>query len=160
MQPPARCSKHRCVYIDQCVYVWYLVCFSWLFIAALWSHAGKWLTSLFSCRPKWCVLFLSLSQVVSWVRCGAWLYWFLIIAFFLTLPTLYPHYRPTKWMWTVKIVPTCAQHINVIWETPIECARNHTAGRHRSDMFYTAAFRSCAVENTLVHTMCTRSARI
>ena len=30
------------------------------------------------------LVFLSLSHMVSWVRCGTWLYWFLIFAFFLT----------------------------------------------------------------------------
>ena len=34
----------------------------------------------------WCLIAsLSLSNVVSLVRCGTWLYWFLIFAFFLTL---------------------------------------------------------------------------
>ena len=34
----------------------------------------------------WClIVLLSLSHVVSWVRCGTWLYWFLISAVFLTL---------------------------------------------------------------------------
>ena len=34
----------------------------------------------------WClIVFLSLSYVVSWVRCGTWLYRFLIFANFLTL---------------------------------------------------------------------------
>ena len=53
-----------------------------LFIAALWSPAGKGLTS-------WLLLvmfivFLLLSHVVSWVACGTWLYRFLILASFLT----------------------------------------------------------------------------
>ena len=53
-----------------------------LFIAALWSPARKGLTS-------WLLLvmfivFLLLSHVVSWVRCGTWLYRFLIFAIFLT----------------------------------------------------------------------------
>ena len=53
-----------------------------LFIAALWSPARKGLTS-------WLLLvmfivFLLLSHVVSWVRCGSWLYCFLIFAVFLT----------------------------------------------------------------------------
>ena len=52
-----------------------------LFIAALWSPAGKGLTSCL-----WCLsVFLSLSHVVSWVRCGTWLYRFLIFATFLSL---------------------------------------------------------------------------
>ena len=34
----------------------------------------------------WCFLvFLSLSHTVSWVRCGTWLCWFQIFAFFLSL---------------------------------------------------------------------------
>ena len=46
--------------------------------------AGNGLTSWLSCI--WCfIVFLSLSNVVSWVKCGAWLYRFLIFAFFLTL---------------------------------------------------------------------------
>ena len=31
------------------------------------------------------IVFLSLSHVVSWIRCGTWLYRFLILAAFLTL---------------------------------------------------------------------------
>ena len=54
-----------------------------LFIAALWSPAGKGLTS-------WLLLvmfivFLLLSHVVSWVRCGTLLYSFLFVAVFLTM---------------------------------------------------------------------------
>ena len=42
---------------------------SCLFIAALWSSAGKVLTSWLSC--VWCLLvFLSLSHVMPWARCG------------------------------------------------------------------------------------------
>ena len=35
----------------------------------------------------WClfVFFLSLSHMVSWLRCGTWLYWFLIFDFFANL---------------------------------------------------------------------------
>ena len=32
----------------------------------------------------WCFVFLSLSHVVFRARCSTWLYWFLILAFFLT----------------------------------------------------------------------------
>ena len=57
---------------------------SCLFIAALWSPAGKGLTSWFSCM--WCFLvLLPLSHEASWVRCGTWLYHFLIFAFFLLI---------------------------------------------------------------------------
>ena len=52
-----------------------------LFIAALWSLAGKGLTS-------WLLLvmfiFFLLSNVVSLVRCGSWLYRLLIFVVFLT----------------------------------------------------------------------------
>ena len=36
-------------------------------------------------RLWWLIVFLSLSHVVSWVRCGTWLYRFMIFASFLTL---------------------------------------------------------------------------
>ena len=58
------------------------VMLSRLFIAALWSPAGKGLTSWLLFVMSKC--FLSLSYVVSWVRCGTWLYRFLILAAFLT----------------------------------------------------------------------------
>ena len=54
-----------------------------LFIAALWSPAEKVLTSWFLLVMF--IVFLLLSHVVSWVRCGSWLYRFLIFAVFLTL---------------------------------------------------------------------------
>ena len=58
--------------------------FSCLFFTALWSPAGKGLPSWQSCA--WCfVVFLSLSHVVSYVRCCTWLYLFLIFVSFLTL---------------------------------------------------------------------------
>ena len=58
-----------------------------LFINALWSPAGKGLT-------PWLSYVMSNCEVVtfpllSWVRCGAWLYRFLIFAIFLTL---FPNY--------------------------------------------------------------------
>ena len=54
-----------------------------LFIAAVWSPAGKGLTS-------WLLLvmfivFLLLSHVLSWVRCGTRLYRFLIFAVYLAV---------------------------------------------------------------------------
>ena len=53
-----------------------------LFLAALWSPAGRGLTSWLLIVM---IMFLSLSHVVSWVRCGTWLYSFLIFVTFLTL---------------------------------------------------------------------------
>ena len=57
-----------------------------LFIAALWSPAGKGLTSwlLFVMF----IMVLLLSHGVSWVRWGTWLYRFLIFAIFLTFTIL------------------------------------------------------------------------
>ena len=54
-----------------------------LFITALWSPAGKGLTSWLLLVMF--ILFLLLPHVVSWVRCITWLYRFLIVASFLTL---------------------------------------------------------------------------
>ena len=60
-----------------------LVILSCLFVAALWSTAGKGLTSWLSF--VWCFLvFCHFPIMVSWVRCGTWLYRFLSFAFFTT----------------------------------------------------------------------------
>ena len=53
-----------------------------LFICALRSPAGKGLTSWLSFVVSYCE-FVTLP-LVSWVRCGTWLYWFLIFAPLLT----------------------------------------------------------------------------
>ena len=58
------------------------VMLSCLFIAAVWSPAGKGLTSWLLFVMFNCVL--SLSNVVSWFRCGTCLYRFLIFAIFHT----------------------------------------------------------------------------
>ena len=55
------------------------VMLSCLFIAALWSPDGKGLAFWLSSILRF-IVFLSLSHVVSWVRCGTWLYRFLIFA--------------------------------------------------------------------------------
>ena len=66
----------------------YLSLLSSLFLAALWSSAGKGLTSCPSRMKFLCVL--SLSHMVYLVLCGIWLYRFLIFGFFLTLISLIP----------------------------------------------------------------------
>ena len=59
------------------------VCFrARLFIDALWSLAGKGVTSWLSFVMSNCEVVT--FQLVSWVRCGAELYLFLIFALFLT----------------------------------------------------------------------------
>ena len=54
-----------------------------LFTAALWSPAGKGMTSWLSFVKFICDVVT--FPLVSWVRCGAWLYRFLIFALFLSL---------------------------------------------------------------------------
>ena len=54
-----------------------------LFIYALWSPAGKGLTSWRSFVVSYCEFVT--FPLVSWVRCGTWLYRFLIFAPLLTL---------------------------------------------------------------------------
>ena len=62
-----------------------LLCFhARLFIGALWSPAGKGLTSWLSFVMSNCDVVT--FPLVSWVRCGALLYRFLIFALFLTFP--------------------------------------------------------------------------
>ena len=49
------------------------------------------LTFLLSCM--WCfIVFMSLSHIMSWVRCGAWLHRFRIVVFYLTL--MLNNYQP------------------------------------------------------------------
>ena len=68
------------LFVDSFVFI-ILCC---LFLAALWSPAGKWLpTSWLSC--VWCFLVLSLSHMVT-----LWLYRFLIFAFFTFILFLIP----------------------------------------------------------------------
>ena len=54
-----------------------------LFIDALCSPAGKGLTSWLSFAVSNCEFVT--FPLVSWFRCGAWLYRFVIFAFFLTI---------------------------------------------------------------------------
>ena len=72
-----------CGSFNLCYVCLVFVMLSRLVIAVLWSPAGKGLTSWLSFVMFNCVL--SLSNVVSWVRCGTRLYRFLISAAFLTL---------------------------------------------------------------------------
>ena len=62
-----------------------------LFICALWSPAGKRLTSWLSFVVSNCEFVT--FPLVSWVRCGTWLYRFLIFAPLLTLHHLLICYR-------------------------------------------------------------------
>ena len=59
-----------------------------LFICALWSPAGKGLTSWLSFVVSNCE-FVTIP-LVSWVRCGTWLYRFLIFAPLLTFLWMFP----------------------------------------------------------------------
>ena len=67
-----------------CLVFCYILCLcAHLFICALWSPAGKGLPSGLSFVVSNCV-FVTIP-LVSWVRCGTRLYWFLIFAPLLTL---------------------------------------------------------------------------
>ena len=67
-----------------CYFCLVLLCFNArLFVDALWSPAGKGLTSWLSFVMSNCEV--ATFPLVSWVRCGALLYRFLIFAPFLTL---------------------------------------------------------------------------
>ena len=61
-----------------------------LFICALWSPAGKGLTSWLSFVVSNCEFVT--FPLVSWVRCGTWLYRFLIFAPLLTLNPLWQNF--------------------------------------------------------------------
>ena len=67
-----------------CYFCFVLLCFyARLFVDALWSPAGKGLTSLLSFVMSNCDVVT--FPLLSWVRCGACLYRFLILALFLPL---------------------------------------------------------------------------
>ena len=67
-----------------CFLCFVFVMLSCLFIATLWSPAGKGLVTWLSCMLCF-IVFLSLSHVVSWVRCATKSYRFLIFASLLLL---------------------------------------------------------------------------
>ena len=67
-----------------CYFYLVLLCFrALLFIDVLWSPAGKRLTSWLSFVMSNCEVVT--FTLVSWVRCGVWLYRYLIFVLFLTL---------------------------------------------------------------------------
>ena len=71
-----------------CYFCLVLLCFhARLFVDALWSTAGKGLTSWLSFVMSNCEVVT--FSLVSWVKCGVRLYRFLIFALFLTLLTFY-----------------------------------------------------------------------
>ena len=87
------CSKAvLLLWIIYVISVLFLLCFRVrLFIDALWSPAGKGLTYWLSFVMSTCEVVT--FPLVSWVRCSAWLYRFLIFALFLTLYCL--RFQPT-----------------------------------------------------------------
>ena len=81
--------------VHLCCFCLVLLCFhARLFVDALWSPAGKGLTYWLSFVM--CICDVVTFPLVSWVRCGALLYRFLIFALFLTLssiPLIVPYYK-------------------------------------------------------------------
>ena len=90
---------HHCQYFCSQVMSWWLFlglnwhsaglnvsCLSCLFLAALWSPAGKGLSTWL---PSMWVFFVVTFHyhTVSWVMCGTWLHRFLTFAFYFTLLT-------------------------------------------------------------------------
>ena len=71
------------LWIIYVISVFFLLCFHvGLFIDTLWSPVGKRLTSWLSFVKSNCEVVT--FPLIFWVRCGAWLYRFLIFALFLT----------------------------------------------------------------------------
>ena len=78
----------RLLWIIYVISVWFLLCFrARLFIYAMSSPTGKGLASWLSFVMSNCIVVT--FPLVSWVRCGAQLYRFLIFAPFLTLLCLF-----------------------------------------------------------------------
>ena len=82
-----------------CCFCLVLLCFhAHLFVDALCSPAGKGLTSWLSFVMSNCDVVT--FPLVSWVRCGAWLYRFLIFDLFLTLFVSFNALRPNQQLWS------------------------------------------------------------
>ena len=87
--------------IDLClgsfvISVLFLLCFrARMFIDALWSPSGKGLTSWLAFVMSYCEVVT--FPLVSWIRCGAWLYRFLIFALFLLCGHLHKSCHPCSW---------------------------------------------------------------
>ena len=101
---------------------------SCLFITALWSPAGKGLASWLTCIWSSLVV-LSLTHVMSWLRCGSWLHRFLIFAFLLTCCLLT---ESTEAIWKLSE----SKGINLSNDTPISSPSS----------FY--CYRTCIDNNT------------
>ena len=89
LSPPVKyfTDRSKAVFLLWIFYVFSVLCFlclcELLFICVLWSPAGKGLTSWLSFVVFNCELVT--FPLESWVRCGTWLYRFLIFAPLLSL---------------------------------------------------------------------------
>ena len=81
-----------------------------LFICASWSPAGKGLTTWLSLVVSNCEFVT--FPLVSWVRCGTWLYWFLIFVPLLTFNQSLEFSQPFKASWTAQsLIDSCQAHL-------------------------------------------------
>ena len=82
----------------------------WSLVVTFWERLTSWLSCM------WCFLvFLSLSHMMSYVRCGIWLYRFLIFAFFIYLIERSHRCIDTHLFYTIKetLVPCTPLHSQV-----------------------------------------------
>ena len=108
----------RCFFCGSILLFVVRVILSCQFLAALWSPVGKGLTLWLSCMWSFLVFF-PLFHMMSLVRCGIWLYGFLIFAFFLTL------YFCSRWsamVTTPIVILICRdfktkQNLNITYQT-------------------------------------------
>ena len=86
LPPLAFTDRSKAVLLLWIFYVFSVLCLlclcERLFVCALWSPAGKRLTSWHSCVVSNCAFVT--FPLVSWIRCGTWLYRFLTFAPLLT----------------------------------------------------------------------------
>ena len=112
--PPTKLKKGVCILAE--ILLWiicgiYVLCLSCFRICSL-LFCGHLLGKGWPLGSVlWCLIVsLSLSHVVTWIRCGTWLYWFLIIATFLTLTCTIHH-----WQWTMDTI-----HFRSLTSTPFD----------------------------------------
>ena len=120
-------------------HLWYfclvLLCFhAHLFVDALWSPAGKGLTSWLSFAMSNCDVVT--FPLVSWVRCGAWLYRLLILALFLPFTSLIIN-EQTICVQNNKILTlcTCDMHM-VVLVCCLTCAKYKKPAQNRFQITY------------------------
>ena len=98
-------------FVDHFCYLRFMsVRLSCLFLTALWSPVRKGLTSCLCC--VWCYFVFVTFYIMSWVRCGIWLHWFLIVTFFF----YFKHTLSWNTIYSYKILDSESKQEHIIYQ--------------------------------------------